>query len=186
MKNRNITIARYQAAVQSQAPQPEAIIERWLVANPNDAEAVAVLAEHKRGRGDEAGALAVYQEALKRMPDSGVLNNNVAMLYAAKGDARALPAAEKAYKALPDAPAVADTYGWTLYKAGQTDKAVEILGQAVKGLPENSEVQYHYAAALAKAGRKEEATRAVKKALGGTMPAEIRADAQKLLAELSR
>jgi putative PEP-CTERM system TPR-repeat lipoprotein len=186
MKNRNITIARYQAAVQSQAPQPEAIIERWLVANPNDAEAVSVLAEHKRTRGDEAGALAVYQEALKRMPDDGVLNNNVAMIYATKGDARALPAAEKAYKALPDAPAVADTYGWALYKAGQTDKAVEILGQAVKGLPENTEVQYHYAAALAKAGRKEEATRAVKKALGGTMPAEIRADAQKLLVDLTR
>jgi putative PEP-CTERM system TPR-repeat lipoprotein len=186
MKNRNITLARYQAATQAQVPQPEAIIERWLVANPNDADAVAVLAEHKRGRGDEAGALAVYQEALKRMPDNGVLNNNVAMIYAAKGDARALPAAEQAYKALPDAPAVADTYGWALYKAGKVDQAVEVLEKAVKGLPDNPEVLYHYAAALAKVGRKDEATRNVKKALGGTMPAAIRTDAQKLLAELTR
>jgi Flp pilus assembly protein TadD len=108
------------------------------------------------------------------------------MIYAAKGDARALPAAEQAYKALPDAPAVADTYGWALYKAGKPDKAVEVLEKAVKGLPDNPEVLYHYAAALAKVGRKDDATRAVKKALGGTMPAGIRADAQKLLAELTR
>jgi Flp pilus assembly protein TadD len=108
------------------------------------------------------------------------------MLYLESGDGRAVATAEKAYKALPEAPATMDTYGWALLGAGKTDQAVELLREASKGLPDNAEVQYHLAAALAEAGNKPEAVVLVKQSLGGQLAPAIRTDAQKLLAELSR
>ena len=61
-----------------------------------------------------------------------------------------------------------------------------LLGEATKGLPDNAEVQYHYAAALAKKGDKAEAVALLKKAVNGQLPPDVKADAQKLLQQLSK
>ena len=53
-------------------------------------------------------------------------------------------------------------------------------------MPDNAEVQYHYAAALAKKGDTAEAVALLKKAVNGPMPANAKADAQKLLQQLSK
>jgi Flp pilus assembly protein TadD len=95
-----------------------------------------------------------------------------------------LPTAAKAYNLLPKVPAIQDTYGWALLKAGKMDKAVEILTEAARGMPDNAEVQYHLAVALASAGRKSEALPVLKKAIGGALPPATRAEATKLLGQL--
>ncbi len=59
-----------------------------------------------------------------------------------------------------------------------------MLNQAAKGLPDNAEVQYHLGALLAKTGDKGEAARMLRKAVGGQLPPDQKAEAQKLLQQL--
>jgi len=53
-------------------------------------------------------------------------------------------------------------------------------------MPDNAEVQYHYAAALARKGDKAEAVALLKKAVNGQLPANVKADAQQLLQQLTK
>ena len=115
-----------------------------------------------------------------------MLLNNLAMIYVQTDVAKAADYAGRAYKAMPKAPAIADTYGWILFKQGKTDEALAPLREANKGLPNNAEVQYHLAAALAAKGEKAEALPLIKKAMSGQLPADEKAGAQKLLEQLSK
>ena len=184
-RDRAVTIARFTAATRAGAPEADAILSRWVKAHPEDMDAVVRLAEYKRERGNLKAAVAEYERGLQHQPDAIVLNNNIAMLLDSMGDARALPFAEKAFKAAPKSAAIADTYGWILLRAGKTDQALELLRDAAQRIPENAEVQYHYAAALAQAGRKADARPVLQKAMAGTLPTTARAEAQKLLEDLS-
>jgi Flp pilus assembly protein TadD len=179
-------IARFTAAKRGGLPDADKPLSNWIAQSPADADVVSLLAEYKASRGDKAGAIALYEQAVEKSPANGELLNNLAMLYIATGDGRAVATAEKANKLLPDNPAALDTYGWALFQAGKYDQAVHTLRDAARGLPDNAEVQYHLAAALAKSGSKAEGLAGVKKALGGSLPPAVRVDAQKLLAELSK
>ena len=184
LQNRAIVLARYIAGQGAKIAQPEKVLEQWIAANPADAEVIGMLGESKRSKGDLDGAIRLYEQSLAKAPGSGVLANNLAMVYLEKGDPRALETAEKAHKVLPNVPAIQDTYGWALLKAGKAEQAVEVLSQAAKGMPGNAEVQYHLAAALAKSGRKAEALPLVEKAVAGNLPPSLKAEATKLLGEL--
>jgi putative PEP-CTERM system TPR-repeat lipoprotein len=181
-----LVMAQYRAATLSGAAAPEKVVEDWVAKHPEDANAIAVLAETRQRKGDADGAIALYEQSLEKTPDNAVLLNNLAVLYQAKGDPKAVQFAERAYEAAPKSPAIQDTYGWILFKDGQNDKAFDLLRDANKGLPDNAEVQYHYAAALAKKGEKTEAIALLKKAVNGQLPADQKADAQKLLGQLSK
>jgi predicted Zn-dependent protease len=184
LKNRSIVMARYSAAQLAKVPQPEKVLEQWIAAHPDDAGAVGMIAERKRSGGDLTGAAQMYEQAITKASGSAVLHNNLAMIYIETGDPRALPTAEKAYQLLPKAPPIQDTYGWALLKSGKADKAVEVLAEAAKGMPDNAEVQYHYAAALVAAGKKSEALPFARKAVAGSLPPAVRAEATKLLSEI--
>lgn len=181
-----LVLAQYRAATLSGAAAPEKVVEDWVSRHPEDANAVAVLAETRQRKGDADGAIALYEKSLEKTPDNVVLLNNLAVLYQGKGDPKAVQFAERAYKAAPKSPAIQDTYGWILFTSGQADEALGLLRDANKGLPDNAEVQYHYAAALAKKGDKAEAVALLRKAVNGQLPADQKADAQKLLAQLSK
>jgi cellulose synthase operon protein C len=159
-------------------------VEDWIARHPDDADAISIVAEAKRNAGDLTGAALMYEQAIAKAPASAVLQNNLAMVYLDKGDPRALATAAKAYELIPKAPPIQDTYGWALFKAGQTDAAIEHLAAAAKGMPDNAEVQYHLAAALAASGRKTEALPPARKAVAGNLSPAIRIEATKLLAEL--
>jgi putative PEP-CTERM system TPR-repeat lipoprotein len=185
-QNRNIVIARYVAAQRSGVPEPLKVLVDWVARNPQDSQAVAMLAEGKIRQGDRAGAIRLYEQALAISPQNGMLLNNLAMLYIDNADVRALATAEKAYSALPKVPGVQDTYGWALVRAGKSAEAVDILRVALQGMPDNAEVQYHLAAALAEAGNTSEALSLTRKALSGTLPPAARTDAKNLLTKLSK
>ena len=82
-----------------------------------------------RGIGSDAGTrtvqLQLYEQGLVQSPDNAVLLNNLAVLYQAKGNPKAVEIAEKAYNAAPKSPAIQDTYGWILFETGNNDKALE-------------------------------------------------------------
>ena len=185
-QSREIVLAQYRAGALARTPQPEKVLEDWVAANPKDLDAAAVLAEAYQTRGDNERAIALYEQILAQVPANPLTLNNLAVLYGAKGDPKALETAEKAYNAAPKAPAIQDTYGWALFQAGNNDKALSLLGEAIKGMPDNAEVQYHYAAALARKGDKAEAVALLKKAVNGQLPANLKADAQQLLQQLTK
>jgi Flp pilus assembly protein TadD len=154
--------------------------------NPADPVVVPVLAEQRTAAGDADGAIALYEGLLAVNPANTIALNNLAMLYIAKGSDKALALAERAYKSAPEAAAVQDTYGWVLFRSGQTDKGLELLRKAAQSLGNNAEVQYHLGAALASAGKDAEAAEWLKKAVAGQLPADQKADAQKLLDQVGK
>lgn len=185
-RNRAVTLGRFTAAQRANLPEADAVLERWITAHPDDVPAITSLAEYRRGRGDLAGAARAYESGLGQKANDAILNNNLAVIYDLQGDKRALVTAKTAYEAAPQAPAIKDTYGWLLLRAGKTEEALPLLESVAGEMSDNAEVQYHYAAALAKAGRKSDALPVLRKALGGTLPPDARSDAQTLLAELTR
>ncbi len=183
---RELAIAEYRAGVMSGAAQPHKVLEDWVSAHPDDVDVVAVLADAEQRRGNIDGAIKLYEQVLPKSPGNAVLLNNLAVLYQAKGNPKALEYGEKAYKAAPKVAAIQDTYGWILFQNGDTAQAMPILEQAYKGLPDNAEVQYHYAAVLARKGQAAEAVSLLRKSVGGTLPPDVRAEADKLLRQLSK
>jgi cellulose synthase operon protein C len=181
-----LVIAQYRAATQAGTPDPEKVLEDWVAAHPEDGAALMVLAEARQRKGDLDGAARLYEQVLLKSPGNPVLLNNLAVLYQAKGNPKALELAEKAYKAAPRSPAIQDTYGWILFNNGRTDEAAGLLADAAKGLPDNAEVLYHYASVLAKQGKSAEAAALLKKAVKGPLPPDAEADARKLLQQVSR
>jgi putative PEP-CTERM system TPR-repeat lipoprotein len=184
--DRALVMATYRAAVLSGAPDPEKVVEEWVAAHPTDGDAVAVLGDALQRKGETAQVIALYERHLEKAPGNPIVLNNLAVLYDAKDDPRALELAERAYNAAPKVPAVQDTFGWALFRAGQQDRALGLLQEAAKGLPGNAEVQYHLAAALAKAGKKDDAVALLRKALEGQLPPGAKAEARKLLEQLSK
>lgn len=159
-RNAGLAVKQHQALLRAgQAARADALLADWLRAQPQDANVRAYLAESYLARGMKAEARREYETLLAARPeDAGVLNN-LAVLYHAAGDRRALELAEQAHKLQPDAPAIADTLGWLLVQAGQSERGLKLLEQAVAKAADDAEVRYHYAYALHAAGRLPEARR---------------------------
>jgi len=87
---------------------------------------------------------------------------------------------------MPDSPAVQDTYGWALLKAGQSDKALALLRTAASALPGNPEVQLHLGEALIAVKQVSEAERVLKGLQGPNVPPPIAARANELLERKAR
>jgi predicted Zn-dependent protease len=73
--------------------------------------------------------------------------------------------ARRAYEAAPNRPAIADTYGWILFRAGQKDSGLSILQQAYLGDPTQAEIGYHVAVAMSETGRADEAAKILRRIL---------------------
>ena len=183
--NSATVLREYRAAELAGEAQPEKVLADWVSKNPGDANATSVLAELRRTQGNPQAAIALYEAALAKVPDNVVVLNNLAVLYDLQGNsAKAEEYAARAYKADPKSAAIADTYGWILFRQGKVDRAAPLIRDALKTLPDNPEVQYHQAAVLARTGDKAGATVLLKKALAGTLPVDQKAEAQKLMQQL--
>jgi predicted Zn-dependent protease len=121
---------------------------------------------------------------VQTLPENVVVLNNLAFLYQAEGDDRALEYAERAHARAPDNPAIADTLGWVLVNRGEVGRALPLLETARQALPDRPEVRYHFATALAKAGRPAEAREELVALLNEVESFPQRADAEALLQTL--
>jgi predicted Zn-dependent protease len=176
-----LVVSQFVAGQRAGVANPEKPMVDWLRTNPDDVMVRLALGEYRQGKGDLAGARQEYETALAKQPDNGAILNNLAYVYLESGDPKALATAERAYAKMPDSPAVQDTYGWALLKAGQTDKALGLLRTASSALPGNPEVQLHLGEALMAARKVPEAVRVLKGLQGPNVPPTIAARATALL-----
>lgn len=180
-----VALRSYQARRQGRLVQAVEPLNRWLAQNPGDVRVRMVLAEAYQAEGDARRAVKEYEIVVRDGPPNAAALNNLAWLYQQQGDRRAADTAQHAYALAPSAPAVADTYGWILVQSGRVDDGAELLEQALKDAPDVPDIRYHHAVAVARLGRHAEARQALSELLASGADFADRAEAMRLLAELS-
>lgn len=101
-------------------------------------------------------AIQVYETALHRDPKSDVAANNLAMLLVTyKKDPASLDRAKALSARFADSSnsAFLDTYGWVLYKRGESAAAIIALQNSAAKTPDSPVLLYHLGMAQAMAGQ---------------------------------
>ncbi len=169
----------------------------WIERSPQDANALALLAQLDLAAGRNAEAEQRLNIVTAAAPQDGVSLNNLAWLLAARGDrttpertatlTRARELAERAYYLQPSAE-TADTLGWILVKAGEPARGVPLLRRAMAaqaGQPQpDPGMTYRLASALAGAGQRDEARALLQPLLAANPAFPDRDAARRLLTEL--
>jgi putative PEP-CTERM system TPR-repeat lipoprotein len=159
-------------------------VRDWLKRFPQDTQVRFALSSYLIENGRQAEALAETEELHRRDANNPVILNNLAWLLNERKDARAKDFAARAHALAPDAPAVADTYGWILFHGGERTKGLDLLRRAAQNAPREAQIQYHFAFALAETGQKDEAKAILREILGTRRVFAGRDDAVKLLQRL--
>ncbi|HEY3700430.1 MAG TPA: tetratricopeptide repeat protein [Spongiibacteraceae bacterium] len=142
-KNDQVANKLYQALAKSDSAVAAQFLNEWQTALP-DSDSPLLLRGVLSQRNDKPEeAQKFYEAALKRNDKNALALNNLALLYADKGDKRSLPLAEKAYTLQPNNPAVLDTYGWLLSRSSEKAAAIKILRQAKQIAPQSTEIESH-------------------------------------------
>ena len=110
------------------------------------------------GKPDEA--IAEYEEVVRSYPKAELAANNLAMLLVTyRKDQASLDRAKELSKHFAESgnAGLLDTYGWVLYKRGESSASVPVLSRVVAKLPNQGFARYHLGMALALAGKNAEA-----------------------------
>ena len=162
--------------------QFEALVQREPTSVPGHTMLAILLG--RQGRIEEAKLR--YQRVLAIDPRAAVAANNLAWLYAEKGENLdgALQLAQTAYAQEPDRPQVCDTLGWVYQKKGLPKLAIPPLRQAVDKDPGNPAYPYHLGVAYASAGERDAAREALERSLTVSSSGPDAEQARRLLATL--
>ena len=165
-------------------PGALAVLDQGEKAWPADVDLPAARAEWlgREGRTDEA--IAVYEQILRRAPDSDLAANNLAYVLAqTRRDKSSLDRALQLATrfSASNQPGYVDTLGLVQYRLGRFDQAANVLGRAASLAPKDTGVQLHYGMALLRKGDVQEGSAIVRKALSGKAPLPEHDEAQALL-----
>lgn len=118
--------------------------------NPRAVTPYMEIAHIHRLKGEIDKAIKAYEAILMRDDAYWPALNDLAYFYAdqSKRLDRALSLALKAFKLMPDNPAVRDTLGWSYFKKGSVLLARMHLFKAVQRDPQNPLFRYHLGVAL--------------------------------------
>jgi tetratricopeptide (TPR) repeat protein len=146
------------AATQLADKNPDAAIETLEKAKPvvDQPDAIGMeLASLLERLGKPDAAMAEYEAVLHRNPQAEVAANNLAMLLATfRNDAASLDRAKVLAARFADSanPSYLDTYGWVLYKRGETAASVPILERVVAQAANDPVAHYHLGMAQSQLG----------------------------------
>lgn len=165
----------------------EALYRKGLDRQPENALLMISLAEHFQRRGEDRQALNLYEELQRKVPNSPVIKNNLALLLIEKFPSEEnLRRAQSLTADFADSPtpAFVDTLGWLHYKMGNYPQAVSLLEDAVRKGGNTAEFYYHLGMAYLKSEKPEKAREHLSLAL--TAPGEFagRAEAEQALRAL--
>lgn len=175
----------FAAIARRDSPAAQRLAEQWLAARPADAMAWRALADMQLVAGNLSGARRSYETLVKLRPADAEVLNNLANVMLAQKDAGALKTAEQARALAPGAPHIIGTTGWAAFKAGQSDRALQLLREARVRDPANADTRYFLGSVLASMGSKAEARGELAAALGSGLAQSYRLDAEKLLGTLN-
>jgi putative PEP-CTERM system TPR-repeat lipoprotein len=179
--DRGVAVKLYEARHSAGASDARAALTDWLATHPDDISVRLVLGQANQDAGDVDAAVAEYERVLVAASGSAVALNNLAWLYAQRGDTRALQMAERAHTAAPDSGEVTDTLGWLLVQQQDLERAIPLLRSAASQAPDVPEIRYHLAVALARTGATEEARNLLQVLLDSQTQFESKAQARELL-----
>lgn len=137
----------------------ERFATEWLRNQPRDARFRLHLGDVAIFGNDYATAERHYRAALEITPEHAITLNNVAWSMARQGKPGAVEYAERANRLAPDQPAMMDTLGYALSRAGQHERAIEVQRRAVAAQPGTPLYKLTLAHIYIQAGRRAEATR---------------------------
>ena len=168
----------------SDPPGSIQLAEQWLKSHPRDLTVRRAVADAHARSGNLAAARSAYETIAKSDPENADVLNNLANVLLLQQDPGAMKVAEQALQKRPGAPQIIGTTGWAAFRAGQTDRALQLLRDARLRDPNNSETRYFLGAVLASIGRKGEAREELEGALRGGHNFASAKDAERLLATL--
>src|SRR5262249_53056923 len=128
-----------------------------------------------------------YEKLLKVAPNSPLALNNLAVLYSERlGQLdKGYDLATKAREAAPNAPNIADTLGWILFKKGDYGNALRLLQESAGKLPDQPEIHFHVGMAHYMVGEEGPARIALQKAADSSADFPGRDEARQRLALLA-
>ena len=117
---------------------------------------------------DYDNAIEIYQIVIDEQPTVDIAANNLVSIlldhYPEKKSLERAVSLSERFKGSKQ-PYYLDTYGWSLFKNGSLDKAVEVLQQVVIKAPKVPVFKYHLAAALNESGDNGEAIKLLEDAI---------------------
>ena len=148
------------------------MVDQALALDPKNLSVRLVQGVTFEAKGDPVRAARAYEIALAVNPKFAGAANNLATLLAenVRELGRALELATLAKTLEPDNPAIADTYGWVLFKRGEYAPSVAALRGAATALPSEPTIAYHLGMALAKYGDTTAARGAFRRSLAAPSP----------------
>ncbi|HEX8300586.1 tetratricopeptide repeat protein [Sphingomonas sp.] len=157
----------------------------FLSQNPVSIAALRLSAHWQLAAGEYDAAIDSLEDLRARIGDGdAALNAELAAAYAGAGEfGTAVEFGEAAYGLAPGNPAVADAFGWAMFRAGDAGGAIELLQKAVALTPRHAGLRWHLAQVYAASNRKAEAKFHAQAALSDPSFAD-KAAAQALIAKL--
>jgi tetratricopeptide (TPR) repeat protein len=128
------------------------------VQQPQPVETELARLYERLGKPDDA--ILVYESALRKNPQDDVVSNNLAMLLVSyRKDPQSLDRAKTLSAGFANSPNASylDTYGWVLYKRGESAAAVTALQNALAKEPNSPVSLYHLGMAQVSTGQHEAA-----------------------------
>lgn len=132
-----------------------AAINAFAKARPDSPTPLVILGDIELEAGRWQQAVGHYERLREQRGDRdpAMLNNLAWAQFQLGRNREALEAAEKAWKLAPDAPPIADTYGWVLASSGaDRPRGIALLRKAVAAAPRDPGIRWHLAQALAANG----------------------------------
>ena len=160
------------------------VAEQWLKTRPADITVRRAVADGYLVAGDQIAARSSYETLLKTTPDDAEALNNLANVLLTLKDPGALRIAESALAQKPGAAHIIGTAGWAAFKAGQTERSIQLLRDARLRDPNNADTRYFLGAVLASMGRGAEAREELSVAAKGGRGFVHQKDAEQLLTTL--
>jgi putative PEP-CTERM system TPR-repeat lipoprotein len=124
---------------------------------PDNHQITFALALAYQQAGLSGEAAKAYETVIQSQPTNVIALNNLAWLYQQQENPRALEVAKQAYELGNKSAAVADTFGWIMFKQGQHEESIPILEKAHAANPESSEIGLHLAEAYKAIGEQDKA-----------------------------
>ena len=184
-KSSALAIKLHAAASQAgQVKEANARLAQWVREHPEDIAARLFLADAYVKRSENQLAIQQYELVLKKEPKNLIATSNLAAVYRAEKDPRALEYFERSYKLKPDNAVTTHSLGWVLVEEGQLKRGLALLQEASQRSPHDPELRYHLAVALFRSGDKVQARRELEGLLADRKSFPSRDQAQELLKQM--